>query len=89
MQPGVEPDAETVMGLMGESMSDQTFEDFTGVFEQMDELHPSADHWYLPMIGVDPNAQGRRLGSVLLQHALATCDADGLRPTSKQEPPKP
>ena len=59
-------------------MSDQVFEDVNGMFEQMDELHPSGDHWYLPLTGVDPPAQGRRLGSTLLQHALAICDADRL-----------
>ena len=48
------------------------------MFEQMEEHHPTYDHWYLPLIGVEPVAQGRRLGSALLQHALETCDSDGL-----------
>ena len=78
LPPGVEPDAETVMEVSRESLSDQTFADVNGLFEQMDELHPSEDHWYLPLTGVDPPAQGRRLGSRLLEHALAICDADGL-----------
>ena len=66
------------MGLMRESMDDQTFADIHGVFEQMDELHPTADHWYLPLTGVDPRAQGWGLGSRLLRHALAICDRDRL-----------
>ena len=78
LPPGVGPDGETVMGLMRESMDDQTFEDINGAFEQMDELHPTDDHWYLPLTGVDPVAQGRRLGTTLLRHALKTCDSDGL-----------
>jgi GNAT superfamily N-acetyltransferase len=78
LPPGVAPDEATVMELMGESMEDQTFEDVNAVFEQMGELHPSANHWYLPLTGVDPVAQGRGLGSALLRHALATCDRDGL-----------
>jgi GNAT superfamily N-acetyltransferase len=78
LPPGVEPDAETVMELMRESMNDQTFDDISGVFEQMDEFHPTDDHWYLPLTGVDPVAQGRGLGSALLRHALKTCDRDGL-----------
>jgi hypothetical protein len=41
-------------------------------------LHPNDDHWYLPLTGVDPVAQGRDLGSALLRHALKTCDSDGL-----------
>lgn len=49
LPPGVESDGETVMRLMRESMSDKTFEDINGVFEQMDALHPTVDHWYLPL----------------------------------------
>jgi GNAT superfamily N-acetyltransferase len=63
---------------MRESMEDPTFEDVNGLFEQMDDLHPTDDHWYLPLTGVDPVAQGRGLGSALLAHALKTCDSDGL-----------
>ena len=78
MAPGVGPDEESAMRVMGESLDDQTLEDVNGLFEQMDELHPTADVWYLPLIGVDLVAQGRGLGSALLRHALATCDSDGL-----------
>lgn len=78
MRPGVGPDEETVMGVMGESLDDQILEDVNGLFEQMDAIHPTADVWYLPLIGVDLVAQGRGLGSALLRHALATCDSDGL-----------
>ena len=52
--------------------------DINAMLEQMEEHHPTDDHWYLPLIGVEPVAQGRRLGSALLQHALETCDRDGL-----------
>jgi ribosomal protein S18 acetylase RimI-like enzyme len=76
--PSVGPDEEKLMGLMQESMDDQTLEDVKGVFEQMDELHPVADHWYLPLIGVDSVAQGRGLGTALLRNGLETCDSDGL-----------
>lgn len=78
LPPGVGPDRETVMGLMRASMDDQTFEDISGVFEQMDELRPNDDHWYLPLAGVDPVAQSGGLGTTLLRHALKTCDSDGL-----------
>jgi GNAT superfamily N-acetyltransferase len=78
MRPGVGPDEEAVMRVMGESLDDQILGDVNGLFEQMDELHPAADVWYLPLIGVDLVAQGRGLGSALLRHALAICDSDGL-----------
>jgi GNAT superfamily N-acetyltransferase len=78
MRPGVGPDEEAAMRVMGEHLDDQILEDVKGLFEQMDELHPAADVWYLPLIGVDLIAQGRGLGSALLRHGLATCDSDGL-----------
>src|SRR3954453_3000602 len=66
------------MGMMGESFDDQILKDVNGLFEQMAELHPTTDVWYLPLIGVDAVAQGRGLGSALLRHAAAICDNDGL-----------
>jgi GNAT superfamily N-acetyltransferase len=78
MRPGVGPNEEAVMDVMGESLDEQILEDVHGLFEQMGELHPTADVWYLPLIGVDSVAQGRGLGSALLRHALAICDRDGL-----------
>lgn len=77
-QPGVGPHEDDLMGLMQESLDEQTLEDVNGLFEQMDELHPADDIWYLPLIGVDSVAQGRGLGSALLRDGLKTCDGDGL-----------
>jgi hypothetical protein len=78
LPPGAGPDGETVMGLMRESMDDETFEDINGVFEQMDELHPNGDHWYLTLMGVDPGDQGFCLCSLLLRHALKMSNSHGL-----------
>ena len=44
----------------------------------MARYHPKEPHWYLPLLGVDPARQGQGLGSALLKHALAHCDAEGL-----------
>ena len=41
-----------------------------------EDIHPERPHWYLPMIGVRPEAQGRGLGSILLDHMLFRCDAE-------------
>jgi GNAT superfamily N-acetyltransferase len=78
MRPGVGPDEEAVMDVMRESLDDEVLADVSGLFEQMDELHPAADVWYLPLMGVDLPAQGRGLGSALLRHVLANCDGEGL-----------
>jgi GNAT superfamily N-acetyltransferase len=78
LAPGVEPDEATFMKLVVESMDDRLLRDMTGLLEQMTRVHPAREHWYLPLTGADPIAQGRGLGSALLQHGLTTCDRDGL-----------
>ena len=42
------------------------------------QMHPHVPHWYLPFIGVRPEAQGQGLGGYLLQHGLRRADAEGL-----------
>jgi ribosomal protein S18 acetylase RimI-like enzyme len=44
----------------------------------MARYHPDGPHWYLPMIGVTPGHQGHGYGSLLLEHAVARCDREGL-----------
>ena len=48
------------------------------VFEVLARIHPREPHWYLSTLGVEPDAQGRGLGSALLARWLAEVDADGL-----------
>ena len=78
LPPGVESDEATFGALIAESYGGQIPRDFSAVGEQMAQFHPAGELWYLPMIGVDPVAQGRGLGSALLGYALAACDRDGL-----------
>jgi ribosomal protein S18 acetylase RimI-like enzyme len=41
--------------------------------------HPHAPpHWYLSLVGTDPDARGRGLGSAVLAPVLAQCDRDGV-----------
>jgi ribosomal protein S18 acetylase RimI-like enzyme len=40
--------------------------------------HPTTPHWYLGPIGTDPPYQCRGLGTALIAHVLARCDADSL-----------
>lgn len=46
--------------------------------DQMGEFHPTADHWYLPLMGVDLSFQSLGYGSALLRHALARSDDEQL-----------
>jgi GNAT superfamily N-acetyltransferase len=38
--------------------------------------HPP--HWYLSLLGTDPDARGRGLGSAVLRPVLERCDSDGV-----------
>jgi len=51
--------------------------DLFAAIAEMDEWHPTEPHWYLFAIGVDPHHQSEGLGSILLEHALPKCDAEG------------
>ena len=42
----------------------------------MDAVHPHEPHWYLWLLGVDPQHQGEGLGSLLLAEVLDRCDRD-------------
>jgi ribosomal protein S18 acetylase RimI-like enzyme len=44
--------------------------------QRSQDKHPSAPHWYLFAIGVDPRAQGRGVGTTLLRVVLDRCDAE-------------
>jgi GNAT superfamily N-acetyltransferase len=46
---------------------------------KVQSLHPEQPpHWYLAILGTDPAAQGRGLGSATIGPILAECDRDGL-----------
>jgi ribosomal protein S18 acetylase RimI-like enzyme len=76
--PGAEPDIETTIEILQESIFDSDRTDVFAVLEQMGHYHPKEPHWYLPMIGVEPTQQGKGHGSALMQHVLAQCDRDRL-----------
>jgi ribosomal protein S18 acetylase RimI-like enzyme len=45
----------------------------------VERRHPrEPPHWYLAVLGTEPEAQGRGLGSAVLGPVLEQCDADGL-----------
>jgi GNAT superfamily N-acetyltransferase len=77
LPPGVGVDEQAFMASL-ESVDPHLLEQTDPFFEQMDRHHPSADHWYLPLTGVDVVAQGRGLGTALLRHTLQSCDRDRL-----------
>ncbi len=78
LPPGSGPNTVALGTLMAETLDERTLKEVGALFEQMDRWHPSVDHWYLALVGVDPILQGRGLGSTLLRHGLTTCDRDRL-----------
>ena len=78
LPPGLEPDGERLVRLTQAHSPARRLPALTEIFEQMAAFHPREPHWYLPLIGVDPARQGRGLGSILLRHALARSDRDGV-----------
>ena len=45
---------------------------------RVEARHPREPHAYLSVLGTDPAAQGRGVGSALLGAVLRTCDEDGV-----------
>lgn len=45
---------------------------------RVEARHPHEPHAYLSVLGTDPAAQGRGIGSALLEPVLRTCDEDGV-----------
>src|SRR5215475_7195738 len=77
LPPGVHPNGEALEKLFRETAPPERLDDLLATFEKMEQSHPEEPHWYLPLIGVEPNAQGRGLGGELMQYAVARCDRDG------------
>ena len=48
------------------------------VMDQVEKRHPKEPHWYLQVIGTDPDKQGMGFGSVAMRRHLAIADASGL-----------
>ncbi|HEX8743680.1 MAG TPA: GNAT family N-acetyltransferase [Thermoleophilaceae bacterium] len=44
----------------------------------IDRLHPAEPHWYLAILGTEPGARGRGVGSALMQPVLEDCDRLGV-----------
>jgi ribosomal protein S18 acetylase RimI-like enzyme len=76
LPPGEAPNEEALIACVRRAVPVAVQPDLFTVFEQMGNTHPARPHWYLPLIGVDPMAQGRGMGSALLEEALEIVDRD-------------
>jgi GNAT superfamily N-acetyltransferase len=50
----------------------------TRAVREIERHHPVLPHYYLSVIGTDPDQQGGGVGSALLGPVLSRCDADGV-----------
>jgi ribosomal protein S18 acetylase RimI-like enzyme len=46
------------------------------VSERMKKIHPREPHWYLAVIGSDPDVRGKGFGQALMRSRLDRCDAE-------------
>jgi GNAT superfamily N-acetyltransferase len=76
LPPGVQPNGEALEKVFRDTAKPEHLVDLLATFEKMDQSHPKEPHWYLPMIGVDPKAQGKGLGAALMRYAVGRCDQD-------------
>lgn len=78
LPPGYELEDDPVIAAFQSSVAQDRQENLFQMFAAIDEYHPKYPHWYLSMIAIDPFCQGQGLGSALMKHAVARCDAEGL-----------
>ena len=76
--PGLEPDGDAILAFMESSIPAARLQALAAGMELQGSMHPHEPHWYLPWIGVRPEAQGAGLGARLLRQGLARADAEGM-----------
>jgi GNAT superfamily N-acetyltransferase len=74
LAPGACVDETAIADVLTDAVAAEQHEDMFSVLAQMDRAHPAFEHWYLPWLGVVPEAQGQGLGGQLLEHGLAIVD---------------
>jgi ribosomal protein S18 acetylase RimI-like enzyme len=76
--PGIEPDNQAILAHLEASMPAERLGTLAAGLELQSQMHPAEPHWYLPWMGVIPEAQNAGIGSALLRMGLARADADGM-----------
>ena len=78
LKPNAEPDEDGLVMLIENSIPSDRQAELFEFIEKMGEGHPTEEHWYLPMIGVDVTQQNGGIGAGLMKTALDRSDRDGL-----------
>ncbi len=77
LPPDVHPNSDSLERVFRDTAKPEHLDDLLATFEKMEKWHPDEPHWYLPLVGVEPNAQGNGLGGALMRHAITRCDREG------------
>jgi ribosomal protein S18 acetylase RimI-like enzyme len=78
LAPGQEVDGAALGAYLEATIPAERLEALAAGMEIQSGFHPEEPHWYLPWIGVRPEAQGRGLGAALLLRGLDRVDREGL-----------
>ena len=76
--PGETVGEEALGELMERELAPERLAEVFGFLVQVGAAHPDIEHWYLPVIGVNPVRQGNGYGSLLLAKTVAEIDAQGV-----------
>ncbi len=80
--PPTEDDlTETGIAAVPDQIGPDAWQRFKRLLDHLDALHPAyapEPHWYLAMLGVDPDWQGQGIGESLMEPVFAAADRDGL-----------
>lgn len=74
--PGSGVDEEAMVAATRDHVPTALHEQLQEFVGRLDEFHPRHDHWFLPLLGVDPGRRGLGIGSTLLEKTLSRVDAD-------------
>ena len=74
LPPGVSPDEDGVVETLHAGAGKARDADIDAALAEMDAYHPTSEHYYLTLAGVDPPLQGRGIGSELVRAGLDSCD---------------
>lgn len=76
--PGLSPDTDAVVHHLGLSVPGKRLPQLTAGLAAQAALRPPEPHWFLPWMGVVPEAQGMGIGAALLRDGIERADADRL-----------
>jgi GNAT superfamily N-acetyltransferase len=76
--PGLHPDGEAIGAYLEATIPPERLGPLAAGMELQGRFHPEEPHWYLPWIGVRPEARGRGIGAALLAHGLDRADRHGM-----------